>query len=126
MLLALACGNTFIDQSDPSPLSGVSALSPEVAKVAKQAFYDCGERPVWTERLAYGTSKSNCINGPIIHSSASLLPIDVGDGTGTALFSGRQEGFALYFARLVRPVWKSKLTKLGYSVSCFALRNTSL
>lgn len=93
MLLALACGNTFIDQSDPSPISGVSTLSPEVAKVAKQAFYDCGERPVWTERLAYGTN--------------------VGDGTGTALFSGRREGFALYFARLVRPVWKSKLTKLG-------------
>lgn len=37
--------------------------------------------------------------------------MNLGDGQGTATFSGRREGFALYFARLVRPVWKSKLTK---------------
>lgn len=36
-----------------------------------------------------------------------------GDGSGTAIFSGRRDGFALYFARLVRPLWKNKLTKPG-------------
>ncbi len=32
------------------------------------------------------------------------------ESQGSAIFSGRREGFALYFARLVRPIWKSKLT----------------
>jgi hypothetical protein len=34
--------------------------------------------------------------------------------SGSATFSGRREGFALYFARLVRPFWKAKLTRPGY------------
>ncbi len=63
-------------------------VSPEIAAVAKQAFYDFGERPIWTERVMYGTSENK----------------------GLAIFSGRREGFALYFARLVRPIWKAKLT----------------
>jgi nuclear pore complex protein Nup155 len=33
--------------------------------------------------------------------------------TGT-LFSGRREGLALYFARLVRPFWKARLTEPEY------------
>jgi len=36
------------------------------------------------------------------------------DTRGTTSFSGRREGFVLYFARLVRPAWKAKLTKIGY------------
>ncbi|KAI0068445.1 nucleoporin [Artomyces pyxidatus] len=90
MLLALASGNTFVELGEQS-VGTVSTLAPEVANVAKQAFYDCGERPMWAERMAFGTS----------------------DGSGTALFSGRRQGFALYFARLVWPVWKVKLTKPG-------------
>ncbi|KAH9044824.1 nucleoporin [Lactarius pseudohatsudake] len=60
---------------------------------AEIPFYDCGERPMWAERMTYGTS----------------------DGSGTAVFSGRREGLAIYFARLVRPMWKSKLIKPGTS-----------
>jgi nuclear pore complex protein Nup155 len=40
--------------------------------------------------------------------------IVAGAGSGSAIYSGRREGFALYFARLVRPLWKSKLTKAGF------------
>lgn len=40
----------------------------------------------------------------------NVLP---GEGSGTAIFSGRREGLAMYFARLVRPFWKAKLTKPG-------------
>jgi hypothetical protein len=36
-----------------------------------------------------------------------------GDGAGTTSFSGRRQGLAYYFARLVRPIWKMKITKLG-------------
>ncbi|KAI0304810.1 nucleoporin [Russula brevipes] len=89
MLLALASGNTFLESSEQSISGSITNLAPELTNVAKQAFYDCGERPMWAERMTYGT----------------------GDGSGTALFSGRREGFALYFARLVRPIWKSKLIK---------------
>ncbi|KAJ6575033.1 nucleoporin [Mycena capillaripes] len=93
MLLGLASGNTFLDSTDDSTSGTISMISPDVAAVAKQAFYDFGERPMWTERVTYGTT----------------------DSQGTAIFSGRREGLALYLARLVRPLWKSKLTKTGPS-----------
>ncbi|CAA7258664.1 unnamed protein product [Cyclocybe aegerita] len=91
MLLGLASGNTFLDPFDSGTSGTISTVSPEIAAVAKQAFYDFGERPIWTERVMYGTAENK----------------------GSAIFSGRREGFALYFARLVRPFWKAKLTKTG-------------
>ncbi|KAG9314302.1 nucleoporin [Chiua virens] len=91
MLLGLACGNTFMDTGDHSTPGTLCTVSPDVANLAKQVFYDFGERPIWTERVTYGTSES----------------------AGSAIFSGRREGFAMYFARLVRPLWKDKITKPG-------------
>ncbi|GLB36074.1 putative non-repetitive/WGA-negative nucleoporin C-terminal [Lyophyllum shimeji] len=93
MLLALACGNTFLDFPDDatSNTGTITTPRPDTSSVAKQAFYDLGERPTWTERVTYGTT----------------------DSQGTAIFSGRREGLCLYFARLVRPIWKTKLTKPG-------------
>ncbi|KAF8971407.1 nucleoporin [Flammula alnicola] len=91
MLLGLASGNTFLAPSDALTSGTISTVSPEIAAVAKQAFYDFGERPIWTERVMYGTAENK----------------------GSAIFSGRREGFALYFARLVRPFWKSKFTTSG-------------
>ncbi|TFK41242.1 nucleoporin [Crucibulum laeve] len=90
MLLGLASGNTYLDVSDAA-IGKISVVNPDIAAVAKQAFYDFGERPIWTERVTYGT----------------------GENQGTAIFSGRREGLALYFARLVRPLWKAKLTRPG-------------
>lgn len=37
------------------------------------------------------------------------------ENKGTAIYSGRRDGLALYFARLVRPIWKANITKLGAS-----------
>ncbi|TFK57029.1 nucleoporin [Heliocybe sulcata] len=97
MLLAIASGNTFLDMADfstPTFSTGkIGTVSSEVANVAKQAFYDFGERPVWTERPTYGTS--------------------TGENAGSARFSGRREGLAFYFARLIRPIWRVKLTQPG-------------
>lgn len=108
MLLGLASGNTFLDSSDESTSGTISMISPDVAAVAKQAFYDFGERPMWTERVTYGTS-----NLPFPIPGILLTDFLKADSQGTAIFSGRREGLALYLARLVRPLWKSKLTKTG-------------
>lgn len=58
MLLGLASGNTFLDASDQSLPGTLHNVSSDVANIAKQAFYDFGERPIWTERVTYGTSES--------------------------------------------------------------------
>ena len=58
MLLGLASGNTFLDLTDKISPGNLSTISPEIAAVAKQAFYDFGERPIWTERVMYGTCRS--------------------------------------------------------------------
>lgn len=55
MLLALASGNTFLDGTDSGT---ISTISPDLAAVAKQAFYDFGEKPIWSERMVYGKSMS--------------------------------------------------------------------
>jgi nuclear pore complex protein Nup155 len=114
MLLALACGNSFLELDDMSMVGTISNLGPQFADVAKQAFYDFGERPHFTERLTHGTGTS------IVGSSQHLVTLHMelsaltGDGAGTTSFSGRRQGLAYYFARLVRPIWKTKITKLGW------------
>jgi nuclear pore complex protein Nup155 len=108
MLLALASGNTFIEFGEQPNSGSITNLAPELGNVAKQAFYDCGERPMWAERMTYGTGE----HFPLIQHPVQFTR--AGDGSGTALFSGRREGFVLYFARLVRPIWKSKLIKPAY------------
>jgi nuclear pore complex protein Nup155 len=57
MLLGLASGNTFLDAGEQSASGTLCTISPDIANVAKQAFYDFGERPIWTERVTYGTSE---------------------------------------------------------------------
>ena len=58
MLLAIASGNTFLDPMEQSPVGSMSHVSNDLAAVARQAFYDFGERPTWAERVTYGTSKT--------------------------------------------------------------------
>ncbi|KAF5385502.1 hypothetical protein D9757_005350 [Collybiopsis confluens] len=84
MLLALASGNSFLEGID-------NTINPDLAATAKQAFYDFGEKPIWSERMVYGKTENQ----------------------GTAIFSGRREGLALYLARLVRPIWKTRLVVAG-------------
>ena len=57
MLLGIASGNIFLEHKDGSSAGAINMLSPDIVAVAKQAFYDFGERPMWTERVTYGTSK---------------------------------------------------------------------
>jgi nuclear pore complex protein Nup155 len=115
MLLGLASGNTFLDIAGQSATGTISTVSADIANVAKQAFYDFGERPMWAERVTYGTSE--CFSGFWLFTwNVDHTSVLSGDGSGTATFSGRRDGFALYFARLVRPLWKSKLTKPGLVV----------
>ncbi len=66
MLLALASGNTFLEFGEQSMGGSIINLAPELTNVAKQAFYDCGERPMWAERMTYGASGccSGCFAGP--------------------------------------------------------------
>lgn len=59
MLLAIASGNTFLDIGEQS-VGTLSTVSADLAAVAKQAFYDFGERPIWAERTTYGTGKCRC------------------------------------------------------------------
>ena len=54
MLLALSAGNVFLDGT-MSPSGTVAHASPEIVAIAKQVFYDFAERPVWSERITYGT-----------------------------------------------------------------------
>ena len=61
MLLGLASGNTFLDNEQFGPtgtvVGSLTTISSELAAVAKQAFYDFGERPMWAERMMYGTGE---------------------------------------------------------------------
>jgi len=57
MLLALASGNTFLEFREQSISGSITNLAPELSNVAKQAFYDCGERPMWAERMTYGAGE---------------------------------------------------------------------
>jgi nuclear pore complex protein Nup155 len=108
MLLSIASGNTFLESAGGSAPSDVSTVSPDIVAVAKQAFYDFGERPMWSERITYGTGEQSV---DIDHEL--LLTLVTADTQGRAVFSGRREGFSLYFSRLVRPFWKCNLTKQG-------------
>lgn len=55
MLIGLASGNTFLETSELQGTGTLASISSDLAAVAKQAFYDFGERPMWTERMTYGT-----------------------------------------------------------------------
>ena len=82
MLLAIVSGSTYLkaDSSKQSIYDDVETLSPGVVAIARQAFYAPSDRPIWVDR-GY-----------------------VSDAQGNVIFSGRWEGLALYFARLVRPI----------------------
>lgn len=111
MILAVASGNTFLVPDEPVGLGKLCTIKPEYIGAAKQAFYDFGGRPAWTERVNYGAGKLAfyTFSWYITHYSLATS-----ESAGTATFSGRREGLALYMARLLRPLWKTKLTKPGY------------
>ena len=109
MLLAIASGNTFMDIGEQSGMGKATVVSVDLSNAAKQVFYDFGERPMWAER-SYGTSQFSWYlqDSPIFN-----LVCTAAMNSGTAIFSGRREGLAMYFARLIRPFWKLRLAKPG-------------
>jgi hypothetical protein len=109
MLLGVCSGNTFLDGTESK--NSVTTVSPDTIGFAKQAFYDFGERPIWAERAMYGTGVHSFVNS-MFNTQRERL----GEGKGTMTYSGRRDGLALYIGRLVRPIWRSKLTKLRYAV----------
>lgn len=113
MLIGLASGNTFLDGVGGSSPS-ISVVSPEICAVAKQAFYDFGERPIWAERGAlYGATGRFSFKSRFLQSLAQL--VSQVENKGTAIYSGRREGLAIYFSRLVRPIWKANIARIGAS-----------
>jgi nuclear pore complex protein Nup155 len=112
MLLGIASGNSFLDNGIPLGIEpgvgNTSTVSSDIAALAKQAFYDLGERPVWSEHTVAATGKHGCL----VQSHCD--DILSGAISGSPIFSGRREGLALYFARLVRPFWRANLTRAGY------------
>ncbi|GJN92310.1 hypothetical protein Rhopal_005340-T1 [Rhodotorula paludigena] len=106
MLLSIAASNSQLVLRDSAP-SGPSAASlasnaqrnttTAVAEQAKALFFEGGGRPVSIDRGGYGGGQQN-------PASDSKI-----------IFSGRHEGLAFYFARLVRSIWKQKITRVGSS-----------
>ena len=102
MLLAIAAGNSRVSLAD-APVGASSgfgagsnrATSSGAAEQAKALFFEGGGRPVSVDRGGpYGTQPQASADSKVI-------------------FSGRHEGLAFYFSRLVRPVWKANVTKPG-------------
>ncbi|GAA5897035.1 uncharacterized protein JCM6883_006558 [Sporobolomyces salmoneus] len=104
MLLAIAAGNSqlSLNESASAPqVGGMSGFqvsnsrnsSTSLADQAKGLFFEGGGRPISIDRGGYGT-------GPQGQSSDSKI-----------IFSGRHEGLAFYFARIVRPIWKMRITR---------------
>jgi nuclear pore complex protein Nup155 len=108
MLLAIASGNAFMDIGEQSGLGKAISVSTDLSSAAKQVFYDFGERPMWAER-SYGSSEF--FKFRILNVFDAYRYLILAGNSGTAIFSGRREGFALYFARLIRPLWKLRIVK---------------
>ncbi|GAA5897156.1 hypothetical protein JCM5296_002241 [Sporobolomyces johnsonii] len=117
MLLTIAAGNSQLllaDSADVSTgMSGFASTNARtttspVADQAKALFFEGGGRPVSIDRGGYGS-------GPQGQASDSKI-----------IFSGRHEGLAFYFARLIRPIWKQKITRPSPSPSDSSRQGTNV
>ncbi|GAA5859313.1 hypothetical protein JCM1840_004558 [Sporobolomyces johnsonii] len=90
MLLTIAAGNSQLLLADSADVS--TGMCGFVSTNART-------RPVSIDRGGYGS-------GPQGQASDSKI-----------IFSGRHEGLAFYFARLIRPIWKQKITRPSPSPS---------
>ncbi|CED85089.1 Nuclear pore complex, Nup155 component (D Nup154, sc Nup157/Nup170) [Phaffia rhodozyma] len=94
MCLALASSaESASTDTDTSP----GPVSPDVVTGAKRLFYELGGKPVRVDR-GYG------------HPGTAA-----GEVSSQVFFSGRHEGLAIYFSRLIRPLWRDKVTRLSPS-----------
>lgn len=104
MCLGIACFNPYASSSAPTrSLASVAApvrgLSPTVVAGATRLFFEKGGKPALNDRPA---------PPPGVVGTADLGRLMT---TSEPSFSGRHDGLALYFARVVRPIWKQKVAK---------------
>lgn len=127
MLLTIAAGNSRLTSGEPSStftrsssgLNGFASASRHAStstvEHAKSLFFEGGGRPVSLDRGSYGcklslfilqhTNYVLCV--PVSAAQKSPLTLDT-----KIIFSGRHEGLAFYFARLIRSIWKQKITRI--------------
>lgn len=91
MCLALAASSEL---SGKGAVNSLGPVSPDVVAGAKRLFYEFGGKPVRVDR-GYG------------HPGTAA-----NEHSTQVFFSGRHEGVAIYFSRLIRPLWRDKVTKL--------------
>ncbi|KAG0656686.1 hypothetical protein C6P46_006988 [Rhodotorula mucilaginosa] len=98
MLLPIAASNSHLAVSDSHEAgqAGARHTSAATAERAKALFFEGGGRPVSIDRGGYGGGASSSAT-----SDAKII------------FSGRHEGLAFYLARLLRPIWRQKITISG-------------
>lgn len=129
MLLTIAAGNSRLSLGEPSSTftrssSGMKGFASatrhatsSTSEQAKSLFFEGGGRPVSIDRGSYGCKSNPSCNllftvfdtRSITAAQKSNLAVD-----NKIIFSGRHEGLAFYFARLIRSIWKQKITKISY------------
>lgn len=102
MLLTIAAGNSRLTVEENSSSNGNGGnrfagntrnATSSVTEQAKSLFFEGGGRPISIDRGgSYGGGQKS------------------GPEEIRVLYSGRHEGLAFYFARLVRPIWRNKIT----------------
>lgn len=122
MLLAIAAANSQLTLNEsPLPSIGMNGFAvsnsrntnTSIADQAKGLFFEGGGRPVSIDRGGYGSEfffvslDRKCeiderLNQAVPQGQTSDSKI---------IFSGRHEGLAFYFARIIRPIWKMKITR---------------
>ena len=89
MSLAIACGHSTL-------VTGLYGIQPHVSTVAAKLYFDLGGLPSLNDNQTMQMS-----GGPL---GVSMASFDV-------KFSSKHNGLALYFARLLHPIWKKSLVK---------------
>lgn len=125
MLLTIAAGNSKLSLGEPSTTFGNSTsngfssgsrnASTSMAEHAKSLFFEGGGRPVSVDRGGYckpllRPSAPHVLIVTVMGIAGQRTPLD-----SKIIYSGRHEGLAFYFARLIRAIWKSKITLLLYA-----------
>lgn len=118
MLLAIAAGNSRLGKAEgashyPSTSSRLGSsgrnANSATADYAKSLYFEGGGRPVSVDRGGYGSKsffgggRAELIGGFFWNKGTA--------SDSKIIYSGRHEGLAFYFSRLIRPIWKQKITR---------------
>lgn len=120
MLLPIAASNSHLAVSDSHEAgqAGARHTSAATAERAKALFFEGGGRPVSIDRGGYGgacrfRSKPREPFKADLRSAGGASTSAASDSK--VIFSGRHEGLAFYLARVLRPIWRQRITYAGAS-----------